>query len=135
MSNNDWIILPIFIWDYLPKSIIDDAKSLSESTKMDDVYNLAVSIAKKKDINPGIVIDRAFPYDKLQTLDYMQTDIDNPNRTDFYFLDDDIILTIDLKLNECVDIIHKFLSKKPKYRILDLSTNHIIHSQPPMQNE
>ena len=134
MKNSDWLTLPLYIWDWLPDSVINEAKSFSrDGDDFNKIYALAEDIARKQNIMPGITINQAFPYDKLEGLDFIRESPEYKNMCELHFFEDHV-MTINMKYNKCLNKIHNFLLNEPKYRISEPVQNIIVAHPAPNED-
>lgn len=129
MKNNDWIPLPVFLDGFYSKDILDKAKMVkSHDEKLMDV---ARTIADTEGKEPGKFIIRWFPRDKMDILEWIQEDPDNPEYSDLFFADEDFWM-VDMRHDLLMKKIHRFLGKEPTYRKLpDPKEIHVVHQPMP----
>ncbi len=113
MKNNDWLTLPIFLFGYLPKRITDLAENIA--SHKDEIDDLAIGIARKEGIEPGLFVKRAFPRDKMDIIETIQEHPENLAQTAIWFEDEDFHI-VNLPYEKCLNKIHKFLSSEATYR-------------------
>ena len=129
MKNTDWIALPVFIDGFYSKDILDKARRVkSHDEKLIDVARV---IADNEGREPGKFIMRWFPRDKIDILEWIQEDPDNPEYSDMFFADEDFWM-VEVRHDELMKKIHKFLSQEPTYRkSLPMSETHVVYQPMP----
>ena len=111
--NSDWLTLPVLIAGSYPLDIMKQAKKIASSP--DEVMTIAKDIAEARGVTDERFTKRAFPYDKLDSLLFIQEDPDNSQHSDLIFADGDSYI-INVPYQMTLEMIHDFLSKEPKYR-------------------
>lgn len=132
MKNTDWLTLPIFLFGYLPKKITDMADKIATNSSESD--DLAIEIAKKEGIEPGVFVKRGFPRDKMDIIETIQEHPENKNHTAIWFEDEDFHI-VNLPYEKCLSKIHKFLSSEATYREGIPETEVHYHVVPAMSQE
>lgn len=112
-SNTDWITLPILITGSYPKEVIDKAKQIASSEEEEN--KLIEKIAREQGLTGVKFLLRAFPYDKIDTLYFIQEDPDNSNFSNLIFADGDSYI-VDINFKKITKLIHEFLLQTPVYR-------------------
>lgn len=131
MKNNDWICLPIWIYGFYPREIVNLAKTIkSHDQSLEDACK---EIAAGKKVEPGKYINRWFPRDKMDILEIIQEDPDNENVSNLLFEDEDFHM-VNMKNDKLMSKIHKFLLAKPAYRELSEERTE-VHYIPVSQEE
>lgn len=113
--NSDWIELITFYFGWLPKNIIDEAKSLKPEADEKEISEITRGIAKSKNIEPGTWLSRWFPRAKIEEIDFIQQDPDFPEYSNIIFIDDDFLM-VKMNTKKLMSKIHKFLLQEPKYK-------------------
>ena len=85
--NSDWLTLPVLIAGSYPLDIMKQAKKIASSP--DEVMTIAKDIAEARGVTDERFTKRAFPYDKLDSLLFIQEDPDNSQHSDLIFADGD----------------------------------------------
>lgn len=114
MKNTDWLTLPIFLDGFWSQDIRIKAKKIqSHNQSLDEACE---EIANGQNIGKGIFVNRAFPYDKIALVDWIQEDPDDTEKiSNIYFLDDEFYI-VNLPYRTLLSKINTFLSGKPLYR-------------------
>lgn len=112
-SNTDWMVLPILIIGSYPDAVMDKARKIAST--QEEEHEVAKSIAKTLGVSDSRFVMRAFPYDKMDTLLFIQEDPENSSYSNIIFDSGDSYI-INIPFKQATRLIHKFMLQEPVYR-------------------
>jgi hypothetical protein len=132
-KNNDWLCLPIMIFGFYPKHIIEKAKKVKSHDE--ELADVAERIAKNEGVDDFIFTNRWIPRDKFELLNGIEEHPEFQDRSLMEFDDGDFII-VNLPHAKLMTKIHRMMSQPGQYRELGEETSvHVIHQQVDEEDE
>ena len=116
MKNNDWLCLPIMIFGFYPKHIMDKAKKVKSINQ--ELLDVAAEIAENEGIEDFVFTNRWIPRDKFELLNGIGEHPEFEDRSLMEFEDGDFII-VNLHHAKLMAKVHKLMCSEPQYRILE----------------
>lgn len=131
MKNNDWLCLPVMIFGFYPKHIIDKAKMVKSHDE--DLGDVAKRIAENEKVDDFIFTNRWIPRDKFELLNGIEEHPEFEDRSLMEFDDGDFII-VNLHHSKLMAKIHKLMCSEGQYRELGEEGTE-VHFVPVSQEE
>jgi hypothetical protein len=116
MKNNDWLCLPIMIFGFYPKHIIEKAKKVKSHDQ--ELGEVAAMIAKNEGVDDFVFTNRWIPRDKFELLNGIEEHPEFGDRSLMEFDDGDFII-VNLHHSKLMARVHTLMCSEPQYRILE----------------
>lgn len=116
MKNNDWLCLPVMIFGFYPKHIIEKAKKVKSHDQ--ELGEVAAMIAKNEGVDDFVFTNRWIPRDKFELLNGIEEHPEFEDRSLMEFDDGDFII-VNLHHSKLMAKVHKLMCSEPQYRILE----------------
>jgi len=115
MKNNDWLCLPVMIFGFYPKHIIEKAKRVKSHDQ--ELGEVAAAIAKNEGIDDFVFTNRWIPRDKFELLNGIEEHPEYEDRSLMEFDDGDFII-VNLPHTKLMGKIHRLMCAEGQYREL-----------------